>query len=54
MTITTEEAERLTRVCDIDGFTEQAWALVMNYRSLAAERDALRARAVKWAGIAHD
>ena len=37
MTITTEEAERLARGCDIDGFTERAAAL----RSLAAERDAL-------------
>jgi regulator of replication initiation timing len=37
--ITTEEAERLARWCDTDGFTERATAL----RSLAAERDALRA-----------
>ena len=39
MTTTTEEAERLARWCDIDGFTERASAL----RSLAAERDALKA-----------
>jgi hypothetical protein len=39
MTITTEEAERFARWCDTDGFTERATAL----RSLAAERDALRA-----------
>ena len=52
MTITTEEAERLAFAC---GLPIIAAAL----RSLAAERDALRAenarlraRAVKWAGIA--
>ena len=39
MTTTTEEAERLARGCDIDGFTERAAAL----RSLVAERDALKA-----------
>jgi len=39
MTITTKEAERFARWCDTDGFTERATAL----RSLAAERDALRA-----------
>jgi regulator of replication initiation timing len=39
MTITTEEAERFARWCDTDGFTERATAI----RSLAAERDALRA-----------
>ena len=39
MTITTKEAERFARWCDTDGFTERAAAL----RSLAAERDALRA-----------
>jgi hypothetical protein len=38
-TITTKEAERFARWCDTDGFTERAAAL----RSLAAERDALRA-----------
>lgn len=37
--ITTEEAERFARWCDIDGFTQRAAAL----RSLAGERDALRA-----------
>jgi regulator of replication initiation timing len=39
MSITTEEAERFARWCDTDGFTERDTAL----RSLAAERDALRA-----------
>jgi septal ring factor EnvC (AmiA/AmiB activator) len=39
ITITTKEAERFARWCDTDGFTERATAL----RSLAAERDALRA-----------
>jgi hypothetical protein len=39
MTITTKEAERFARWCDTDGFTERATAI----RSLAAERDALRA-----------
>ena len=37
--ITTEEAERFARWCDIDGFTQRAAAL----RSLAGERDALQA-----------
>jgi hypothetical protein len=39
MTITTEEAERFARWCDTEGFKASATAL----RSLAAERDALRA-----------
>ena len=46
--ITTEEALRMAGGCDIDNFPIRAAAL----RSLAAERDALRAHAVKWAGIA--
>ena len=37
--ITTEEAERLARGCDTEGFKASAAAL----RSLAAERDTLRA-----------
>jgi small-conductance mechanosensitive channel len=49
MSITTEEAEQMAEICDqLGGFAQCAAAI----RSLAAERDALRARAVKWAGIA--
>jgi hypothetical protein len=50
MTITTKEAERFARWCDTDGFTERATAL----RSLAAERDALRARVVELEGALRD
>jgi hypothetical protein len=46
MTITTEEAERLARGCEIDHFTERAAAL----RSLAAERDAQQARVAELEG----
>ena len=39
MTITTEEAERLARMADLNGPTRRGAI----FRSLAAERDALRA-----------
>ena len=48
MSVTTEEAEIFAVKCSVLGMAKSASAL----RSLAAERDALRARAVKWAGIA--
>jgi hypothetical protein len=43
MTITTEDALRMAGGCDIDNFPVRAAAL----RSLAAERDALRAESEK-------
>jgi hypothetical protein len=47
MTITTKEAERFARWCDTEGFKASATAL----RSLAAERDALRAESDRRAAI---
>ncbi len=59
MTTTTEEAEECARGQDAIkeasnsiGHQSIAERCAATLRSLAAERDALRARAVKWAGIA--
>jgi chromosome segregation ATPase len=50
MTITTKEAESFARWCDFDGFRERATAI----RSLAAERDALRAELDQAVGCIED
>jgi hypothetical protein len=57
MTITTEEIELLAQTHDLVRFTlgmktPEHDLTAAALRELAAERDALRARAVKWAGIA--